>query len=109
MALIATVEDANGLQETLGVVRVVADPDNESAEFAVAVRSDMKGHGLGKLLMTRIIAYARRRGTRFIVGEILRENAPMLALAKACGFEIRTSEDPSVASVRLPLQGATLP
>jgi acetyltransferase len=85
-------------------VRAVADPDNESAEFAVAVRSDMKGKGLGRLLMERIIEYVRGRGTRFITGDILRENAPMLALARAKGFEMRASEDPAVISVRLALQ-----
>jgi acetyltransferase len=106
MALIATLADASGAQQTLGVARIVTDPDNESAEFAVAVRSDMKGKGLGRLLMTRIIDCARARGTRFIVGEILRENTAMLALAKAFGFEMHASEDPAVVSVRLPVQEA---
>jgi acetyltransferase len=41
------------------VVRVVADPDNVEAEFAVAVRSDMKGRGLGGLLMQKLIGYCR--------------------------------------------------
>jgi acetyltransferase len=109
MALIATRADPSGAQQTLGVARIVTDPDNEYTEFAVAVRSDMKGKGLGRLLMTRIIDYARTRGTRFIVGEILRENTAMLALAKACGFTLHASEDPAVVSVRLPLQEAPRP
>lgn len=106
MALIATAPDEHGVAHTLGVVRIVADPDNEEAEFAVAVRSDMKGKGLGKMLMQRIVAYARSRGTRWIVGDILRENASMIALAKACGFETGPGDDPSVMAVRLPLQDA---
>jgi acetyltransferase len=109
MALIATAADGNGAQQTLGVVRIVADPDNECAEFAVAIRSDFKRKGLGRLLMTRIIDYARARGTRFIVGEILRENTAMLALAKAYGFEMQPSDDPAVVSVRLSLQEAPRP
>jgi acetyltransferase len=109
MALIATAADASAVQQTLGVVRIVADPDNECAEFAVTVRSDLKGKGLGRLLMTRIIDYARARGTRFVFGEILRGNTAMLALAKACGFGIEPSEDPAVVSVRLPLQEAARP
>jgi acetyltransferase len=109
MALIATVADASGAQQTLGVVRIVADPDNECAEFAVAIRSDLKGKGLGRLLMTRIIDYARARNTCFIVGEILRENTAMLALAKACGFETQPSDDPAVVSVRLSLQDTSRP
>lgn len=86
-----------------GVVRAVADPDNERAEFAVTIRSGEQGHHLGRLLMDRIIAYCKRRGTRVMVGEILRENTPMLALARDCGFTLARSEDPAVVSVRLPL------
>jgi len=103
MALIATITDEHGSEHTLGVVRAIADPDNETAEFAVAVRSDQKGHKLGRLLMERIIAYARVRGTHWLVGEALRENAPMIRLAQACGFTVTRTEDPAVVGFRLAL------
>jgi acetyltransferase len=107
MALIATVpceeESSRGLTRTLGVVRAVADPDNETAEFAVAVRSDQKGRRLGKLLMEKIIAYSRSRGTHWLVGEALRENGPMIALARACGFTVAPTEDHSVVGFRMAL------
>ncbi|MEZ0600687.1 GNAT family N-acetyltransferase [Paraburkholderia sp. IW21] len=103
MALIATVTSEDGLTRTLGVVRAVADPDNETAEFAAAVRSDQKGRRLGQLLMDRIIKYARARGIHWLVGEALRENAPMIALAKSCGFTITPTEDPGVVGFRMAL------
>jgi acetyltransferase len=103
MALIATVQSEEGFTRTLGVVRAVADPDNETAEFAVAVRSDQKGRRLGRLLMDRIIRYARARGTHWLVGEALRENGPMIALAKASGFTITRTEDPAVVGFRMAL------
>jgi acetyltransferase len=103
MALIATVTSEDGFTRTLGVVRAVADPDNETAEFAAAVRSDQKGRRLGQLLMDRIIKYARARGTHWLVGEALRENAPMIALAKSCGFTITPTEDPGVVGFRMAL------
>ena len=103
MALIATTFDENGMEYTLGVVRAIADPDNEAAEFAVAIRSALKSRGLGRLLMTRIIEYVRSRGTRWIVGEVLAENAPMIGLAKALGFAVSRTEDPSVVGLRLAL------
>jgi acetyltransferase len=103
MALIATVTSEEGFTRTLGVVRAVADPDNETAEFAVAVRSDQKGRRLGQLLMGRIIHYARARGTHWLVGEALRENTPMISLAKACGFTITRTEDPGVVGFRMAL------
>ncbi|HZZ02538.1 GNAT family N-acetyltransferase [Paraburkholderia sp.] len=103
MALIATVTSEDGFTRTLGVVRAIADPDNETAEFAAAVRSDQKGRRLGQLLMDRIIKYARARGTHWLVGEALRENTPMIALAKSCGFTITPTEDPGVVGFRMAL------
>jgi acetyltransferase len=103
MALIATVQRDDGSTYTLGVVRAIADPDNETAEFAIAVRSDQKGKGLGRLLMERIIAYARARGTHWLVGEALRENAGMIGLAKVRGFTVHTTDDPAVVGFRLAL------
>ncbi|MFM0171526.1 GNAT family N-acetyltransferase [Paraburkholderia sediminicola] len=107
MALIATVQSEEGFTRTLGVVRAVADPDNETAEFAVAVRSDQKGRRLGQLLMDRIIKYARARGIHWLVGEALRENTPMIGLAKASGFTITRTEDPGVVGFRMALDKAT--
>ena len=103
MALIATVDNQDGVAQTLGVVRAVADPDNETAEFAVTVRSDQKGRRLGQLLMQRIIAYARARDTHWLVGEALRENTAMIALAKASGFTITRTDDPGVVGFRMAL------
>jgi acetyltransferase len=88
MAFIATRAGPDGHQETLGVGRVVADPDNVSAEFAVTVRSDLKGKGLGRMLMNKLIAYCRARGTREIVGEALPQNAPVIGLVKKLGFTV---------------------
>jgi len=103
MALIATVEGEDGKPRTLGVVRAVADPDNETADFAILVRSDLKGHGLGRMLMERIIAHLRSRGTHWLVGEALRENTPMIGLARSCGLAVTPSEDPGVVDFRMPL------
>lgn len=103
MALIATSGEGSAAV-TLGVVRTITDPDNECAEFALAVRSDLKGKGLGRLLMERIVAYVRARGTGCIVGEVLRENRPMLHLAAALGFTTSSTADPAVVEVKMPLR-----
>lgn len=108
MAFIATrphPEGSDRPDETLGVVRAITDPDNLRAEFAVLVRTDMKGQGLGEFLMRKIIAYCRQRGTREIVGDILRENQPMRTLATELGFQTVGSQGMDVVEVRLPLQG----
>ncbi|MEJ0040366.1 MAG: bifunctional acetate--CoA ligase family protein/GNAT family N-acetyltransferase [Gammaproteobacteria bacterium] len=93
MAFIAVATDEHGETETLGVVRAQADPDNVSAEFAVLVRSDVKGHGLGSRLMEKIIRYCRERGLQSIAGDVLATNVRMLQLAAAHGFHAETTRD----------------
>lgn len=107
MAIIACSGPADQLV-VHGVARAVscveAHGAGESAEFAVAIRSDEKGHHLGRMLMERIIDYCRGRGMARIVGVVLKENRRMLALAQDCGFERQTNEDPTIWSIVLPLQ-----
>jgi acetyltransferase len=88
MAFIAEARDATGATETLGVARAHADPDNIVAEFAVLVRSDLKGRGLGSALLSKLMRYCTARGIERMVGEVLAENAPMLHLAQHCGFKL---------------------
>jgi len=57
-----------------GVVNIIADPDNERAEYAIIVRHDMTALGLGTFLMRRIVDYARARGIGEIYGDVLHEN-----------------------------------
>ena len=104
MAFIATRTGPDGLPETLGVGRVVADPDNVSAEFAVTVRSDLKGKGLGKILMQKLIDYCRLRGTREIVGEALPQNNRIIGLVKKLGFEVFPAGEEGVRKFRLVLR-----
>lgn len=75
----------------VGVARIAADPDNARAEFAISVRSDLKGHGVGRFLMQRLGDYARQRGIGELFGDILAENSGMLALCRELGCAISTS------------------
>ncbi len=79
--------------EILGIVRLSADPNLERAEYAVSVRSDLKGHGLGEMLMRRLLNYARDRGIAQVYGDILPENRPMIALCRKLGFAIGKVKD----------------
>ncbi|GAB2800539.1 bifunctional acetate--CoA ligase family protein/GNAT family N-acetyltransferase [Halomonas shantousis] len=90
MAFVAMPPDR---QEIVGVVRLSADPDKESAEFAIMVRSDMKGTGLGYRLMQQILAYARDSGIRQVFADILRENQAMRQMAEELGFVVQPMED----------------
>jgi acetyltransferase len=82
---------------TLGVARYSADPDRRSAEFAVAVRSDWHGRGVGQLLMARLIEVAQQSGISALVGLVLHENKPMLKMCRKLGFSI--APEPNDATV----------
>ena len=90
MAFVALSPDERDL---LGVVRLHADPDYVRAEFAVIVRSDLKGRGLGWQLMQHLMAYARSEGLREMFGTVLSENTTMLEMCRSLGFQIAAVED----------------
>ena len=94
LAVLAEHEDV-----AVGVAHFFADPDNLRAEYAIAVRSDWKGRGVGYLLMRRLIDIAGQRGIGELVGEVLRENEPMLQMCRELGFTI--ASDPRDANLRL--------
>lgn len=105
MAAIA-VDEATG--KMLGVVRLHNDPADRSGEFAIIVRSRLKGHGLGWLMMKHMIAYAKDRGMKSVCGQVLAENTTMLQMCGELGFHV--SDDPverGVKVVTLPLDEVT--
>lgn len=100
------VEDKNeaGTKELYGVVQIIADPDKERAEYAILLRHDMTGLGLGPMLLRRIISYASSQGIREIFGDVLSDNKAMLRLCRAFGFTVKTDrEDPGIMQVSLKL------
>jgi RimJ/RimL family protein N-acetyltransferase len=102
MAFVAF-DEASG--DILGVVRVHADATGESGEYAILLRSDLKGRGLGWALMQMIISYASSEGLKRIVGQILHENSVMLKMCRELGFEVKTNaEDRGIYDVTLSLE-----
>jgi acetyltransferase len=99
IALVA-IDPANG--EMLGAVRLHADANFDRGEYAILVRSDLKGHGLGWRLMQIMIEYARWLGLTTIEGQVLRENTTMLRMCRELGFAIEQDpEDRDVCIVKL--------
>jgi acetyltransferase len=103
MAFIATSERESGGVETLGVARAISDPDNIAAEFAIIVRSDIKGKGLGPILLKKLINYCRSRGTKELVGEALADNTRLRGLARRFGFVLTSSPPTHTVNLRLDL------
>jgi acetyltransferase len=81
----------------------VADADNASADFAVIVRSDLKGLGLGQVLFRKLVAYFRARGTGQLSGEALSENAGVQKLVRRFGGSVLPHPDPGMVRLQLRL------
>jgi acetyltransferase len=91
--------------ELAGIVQLSSDPDRETAEYGLLVRTDLQGHGLGWALLLHAVDYAEAECLSRIEGFILTENTKMLAMCREFGFEV--SSDPSepgvsVATLTLP-------
>lgn len=105
--VLLTVDDAD---EVLGVAQVHADPELEEGEYAILLRSDLKGLGLGWALMQRLIEVAKRMGLKQISGQVLRDNTSMLDMCRQLGFSITPDpEDGAIALVQLPVAGGGTP
>jgi RimJ/RimL family protein N-acetyltransferase len=99
MAFIAIDEHSSKM---LGVVRLHDDTNVENAEFAILVNSQLKGHGIGWLLMKRIIEYAKQKNLKTVHGQVLAENITMLAMCAELGFHVADDpDDPRVKAVTL--------
>ena len=91
-----------GDTELLGISHLILDADREVGEYAVAVRSDLKGRGIGWLLMQKLIAFAVSEGVKTIHGDVLAANTTMLQMCRELGFEVeRHPQEAGVVLVTL--------
>jgi acetyltransferase len=98
----AAIDEASS--ERLGVVWLYSDATRETGEYAILLRSGLKGRGLGWALMQLIIEYAKSEGLSRIDGQILQENSVMLKMCRELGFKVKTdAEDGGVCDVTLEL------
>lgn len=104
--LVATVPGPGGVEVVGAVQYVRATPgDASTCEFAITVAEDWRGCGLAGELLTRLLHQARRDHYAAVMGLVLRDNAPMLALARKLGFGVAPSpEGDDLVQVLLPLE-----
>ena len=103
MALVAIERDGNGVEHALGEVRAVVTPGCTFADFAIVIASDIKGGGLGKLLLKNLIGYCCSHGIGELRGETLESNLRMQGLARNLGFTVTTGADRGTRDLRLVL------
>jgi acetyltransferase len=107
MAFIA-LDAADG--KMLGVVRLHRLEAPDTAEYAIIVRSDFKGRGLGRILMQRMIEWAKAARIGTITALVLADNAEMLKLCEELGFTVGDYQpDRDIKRVTLQLAGLPAP
>ncbi|MBS0883873.1 bifunctional acetate--CoA ligase family protein/GNAT family N-acetyltransferase [Pantoea sp. JGM49] len=102
MAIVA-VRQHNGNDEIIGVTRAISDADNIDAEFSVLVRSDLKGLGMGRRLLEKMIRYTRDHGLQQLNGITMPHNTGMITLARKLNFRVNIQLDDGIVSLNLPL------
>jgi GNAT superfamily N-acetyltransferase len=70
----------------IGEARYALSPDRRECEFALSVADAWHGKGVGRLLLADLESRARSLGARRLVGDVLRTNEAMQALARKAGF-----------------------
>ncbi len=87
MAIIAEL-DKDGKKQMLGVVRLISDTWDESAEFAIVVADPWQRNGLGRELMDFMLSIAKTRNLKKITADVLITNRLMLQMFERRGFKI---------------------
>ena len=62
-------------------------------EYALLVRTDLQGHGIGWQLLKQIVAYAKAERIGRIEGIVVAENAAMLKMCREFGFSVAHHPD----------------
>lgn len=100
MAFVAIAPDGS----LAAVARLASAPNRECAEYALIVRNDLSGQGLGAALLAHLVDYARAEGLKRLEGSVLRENKQMLRLAARIGFTVAPDpDDPDLAATEIDL------
>jgi RimJ/RimL family protein N-acetyltransferase len=88
MAFVATVQQG-GVEHFVGVARYCETDEAGAAELGISVTDAWQRSGFGGLLLRQLIAYAREQHIRRLIGLVLPDNEPMIALARRLGFTVR--------------------
>ena len=89
LALIAEITE-EGRPMMAGVVRLVADTNNETAEFAIVVADTWQGLGLGNEFTDLILNIAKEKGIKKIYATVLQANTTMLHMFRKRQFNIKS-------------------
>lgn len=103
MALVAEALDGEAKGQILGVGRLIKSQTASDAELAAIVSDAYQGRGIGTVLVSRLIGFARDEGLTVLSAFCLPENTAMQELLKRLGFCFPDGIDPDMQEGRLTL------
>lgn len=106
MAIIAE-HTEGGKKRNIGVGRLIIEPGDKRAEFAIVVADEFQGKGLGTKLVDMLIGIGEDKGLESIYGIALPDNRKIIDLCRALGFDIKYGRDEVVVELRLTSQAGT--
>ncbi len=113
VALLAIGEDAGKEPEIRAIGRLIKEHLSDDAEFALIVADSFQRQGLGRELLSRLIAVGRAEGVARIIGYVLSDNIAMLDLCRSLGFRIEWRAGELLEAVldlrKKPLETAPIP
>lgn len=92
MAIIATVQDTDGKEKMIGVVRIVGDAWRQKAEYAIVISDSYQKKGLGTIMTEFIMQIAREQGYRKVYANMLKSNHGMKVLLEQFGFSVSSDD-----------------
>jgi RimJ/RimL family protein N-acetyltransferase len=91
---LCAIDIGKGPRSGIGVIRYIKVKGKRgTAEFAVTVADAYQGRGVGRILVETLMDRARRNGFRTLVGYILEDNTPMLAIMKKLGAKLHREDE----------------
>jgi acetyltransferase len=94
LALVVTWQNLEtGADEMVAVGRLTRLPDPSEAEFAILVRDDFQGQGLGTVLLEHLLLFGRDEGIDKVSAYMLAANKGMINICKRLGFRFEREDD----------------
>ncbi len=91
--------NGEGKRSLVGVGRLIAAPDHETAEYAVLITDEWQNKGLGNILTDYCLEIAGKWDVRRMVAETTTDNFRMIAVLKSRGFDITIGTEDSLVEV----------
>lgn len=95
--------ESGNSREIIGIARLIKKHGLPEAEFSMIVADPYQKQGIGRELLTRLIAVAQAEELQCLTGEVLQSNQAMQKLCRHCGFTYCPSSSPDILQARLDL------